>query len=1038
MAVTWTGYGSVAHEALRRTVADAKDGDLLTPVTVLVPTNLAGVLARRSLAGGVHGRPGIAGLAVLTVDRLAEQVAAAALVGAGRRPATEAVLAAAWRRALAEEPGLFAPVAQHPTTVRALAAAHRQLREVDEAGLSAISANGGPIAANLVRLHHRVVTTLAAGWYDVSDLRRAATEALGRNPRVADEIGTVVFFLPDELPPGAVAFLAQLASVTDLHVVAARTGDTRVDATTMSSLRWLGPAARMAEFPPPIAAGVLHASDADDEVRCVIRLLTGALQQAPAHRVAVLYGSASPYARLLAEHLDAAGIAWNGTGVRPTIERSLARAFLDLLALPEHGWRRDEVMAVLASAPVRDAAGRRVPAARWERISRSAGVVAGDDWDIRLKAYATQERLAAGTERACEAPRQEVISRRESDADIADALRQFVGELRERLHEGESLTAWPALSAWAQRTYGALVGNLDAEAWLPEDELRAADKVARSLAGMAGLGAVAAAADLTALRLTLELELAADLPRHGRFGEGVLVAPLSAAVGLDVDIVYVLGLAEELVPGRLGTDALLPDEVRALTGGQLPLLRDRVDRQHRHLLAALAAAPEVVVSFPRGDLRQSTTRLPSRWLLPTLRSRSGNGSVDATRWQSARGDFLVGSPSFAASLTGSDELATLQEWRTRAAVAAHTRDIPLEQTLPGDDVVAAALDMRRGHASDRLTRFDGDLAGLDVPDPTAGAVLSPTALEAWTRCPHRYFAARLLRVSPVESPEELLHISPLEVGNLMHLALDRFFAAQAEAGAVPAGNTPWSDAQRADLQRIASEVAAELAVRGVTGHRLLWRQELTRILADLNLFLDDDEQLRAATGRGQVRSELAFGMRGALPVEVALHDGRTVFLRGSADRVDRAGDAIVVVDYKTGSSRSFADLDQTDPTARGTKLQLPVYGYAARAALDAPQAAVTAEYWFLRKDRGRRIALVLDEPTEHTFAETLGVIVDGIAAGLFPHRPPDEDGWGGHVECPYCDPDGLGVAELRTRWSHKRSDPRLAAYLSLIDPDVTR
>jgi len=34
---------------------------------------------------GVAGRPGIAGLSVLTVDRLAELIAAAALTGAGRR-----------------------------------------------------------------------------------------------------------------------------------------------------------------------------------------------------------------------------------------------------------------------------------------------------------------------------------------------------------------------------------------------------------------------------------------------------------------------------------------------------------------------------------------------------------------------------------------------------------------------------------------------------------------------------------------------------------------------------------------------------------------------------------------------------------------------------------------------------------------------------------------------------------------------------------------------------------------------------------------
>ena len=156
MPVVWTGYGAAAYEALRGVVGEVKGGDPLAPVSVLVPTNLCGVIARRVLARGVGGRAGVAGLAVLTVDRLAELIAAPALTGAGRRPATSPVIAAAWRRALADSAGVFAPVAGHPATVQALAAAHRELREVAEDALEAIGDCGEPVAADLVRLHRRV------------------------------------------------------------------------------------------------------------------------------------------------------------------------------------------------------------------------------------------------------------------------------------------------------------------------------------------------------------------------------------------------------------------------------------------------------------------------------------------------------------------------------------------------------------------------------------------------------------------------------------------------------------------------------------------------------------------------------------------------------------------------------------------------------------------------------------------------------------------------------------------------------------------
>ena len=154
------------------------------------------------------------------------------------------------------------------------------------------------------------------------------------------------------------------------------------------------------------------------------------------------------------------------------------------------------------------------------------------------------------------------------------------------------------------------------------------------------------AADLALLGLTLDLELSGDLPRHGRIGDGVLVAPLSAAIGLDADEVFVLGLAEDLVPGRIGADALLPDEIRALAGGQLPLARERIERRRRHVLAAFAAAPAVTASYPRGDLRRSTERLPSRWLCPVgadgpqapavVRRPPSDGSPPPPNWPASR------------------------------------------------------------------------------------------------------------------------------------------------------------------------------------------------------------------------------------------------------------------------------------------------------------------------------------------------------------------------------------------------------------------
>ncbi len=1047
--VIWTAYGAPAYERLVEVVAAAKQDDPLAPVTILVPTNLCGIVARRRLAAGVRGRHGrlggggghgvlrgVAGIAVLTVDRLAERLAAPTLVGSGRRPATGPVLAAAWRGALAEDAGVFEPVAGHPATVRALVTAHRELRDADEAGIAAIERHGGPVQRDLVRLHREVVARLA-GFYDVADLRRAALTVL--SGQIGREIGSVVLFLPQDLPRDAGDLVRAVAATTQLTVIAGHTGVPRADAAVLRTVGRVGepPDPAAGAHATPLATAIRHASDADDEVRVIVRELMTALRSRPAHRVAVLYGAAEPYARLLAEHLAAAGLTRNGAGVRPTVERTLARLLLDLLALPAHGWRRDEVTSVIARATVRTADDRRLPSAMWERMSREAGVVAGGDWEARLTRYATDLRETAPAD-ASDGYRRYVASR----AATAEALRDFVLDLRAHLDQGAALRTWPELARWAQQAFARVTGDLPRGGLLPEDEVRAADRIHSVLSGLAGLGALERSADVETLRGALELELGDDLPRHGKYGTGLLVAPLSESIGLDADLVFVVGLADDLVPGQVAADALLDDEVRA-HGGLRPR-RERIDRAHRQLLAAFAAARVSIASFPRGDLRRSSARLPSRWLLPTLRRRSGRPDIDASRWDRAgiAADFLSGSPSFAAALSRARELASEQEWRVRAATSMAAQGGDPAAALPDDRVVARALALARARRSGQLTRFDGDLSGHPVPVPGADHLTSPTALESWARCPHGYFVERLLGVRPLEAPEEIVLARAIDVGSIVHESLDRFY--QTYGHAEPGRS--WTTDQRTGLHAIARTIADTYTAHGLTGHPVLWERELVGILHALDTLLDQDTALRAETGRRQVRSELPFGMGGEPPVELALPSGRTIRIRGSADRVDQTTDgAVVVVDYKTGSDRSYQDISEANPTAYGSRLQLPVYAKAARAALGGADTPVSAEYWFVGRSTSR-IGVPLTDDVDRIFTETVDVIVSGIAAGLFPQRPPQEDfGWlgggGGSARhhfafgCPSCDPDGLGAGEVRRAWTRKRADPRLSAYRSVVEPE---
>ena len=292
-------------------------------------------------------------------------------------------------------------------------------------------------------------------------------------------------------------------------------------------------------------------SDPDDEVRAVVRGVVDAMRDGvPLERMAVLYASNDPYAQLLHEHFELAGIAHNGASVRALDDSVLGRALLRLLALPDDGFRRDALFTLLAAAPMLDGKGHSVPSAAWERVSRLARVVGGlEQWHVLLDAYAAElgERDWDARERA-----------------RVGQLRAFVDALADDLDPARVPASWSAKARWAHRLIRRWIG----------DERRR-----EIVAGVrAGSGAVASKArstgwpgwtrsrrrpSMAVFRRTLELELAAARERIGRLGEGVLVGPVGFALGADLDRVFVCGLAEGVFPAAPGDDPLLSDNERA-------------------------------------------------------------------------------------------------------------------------------------------------------------------------------------------------------------------------------------------------------------------------------------------------------------------------------------------------------------------------------------------------------------------------------------------------------------------------------------------
>src|SRR5439155_3370442 len=102
------------------------------------------------------------------------------------------------------------------------------------------------------------------------------------------------------------------------------------------------------------------------------------------------------------------------------------RALLQLLTLAEGGFRRADVFAWLAGAPLLHE-GRWLPTTAWERLSRDAGIVAGrDEWDRLLAALAEDHDTRAELAEADPDAAPWRVERERELAGRARGLRTFV------------------------------------------------------------------------------------------------------------------------------------------------------------------------------------------------------------------------------------------------------------------------------------------------------------------------------------------------------------------------------------------------------------------------------------------------------------------------------------------------------------------------------------------------------------------------------------------------------------------------------------
>jgi RecB family exonuclease len=310
-----------------------------------------------------------------------------------------------------------------------------------------------------------------------------------------------------------------------------------------------------------------------------------------------------------------------------------------------------------------------------------------------------------------------------------------------------------------------------------------------------------------------------------------------------------------------------------------------------------------------------------------------------------------------------------------------------------------------------------------------------TVLEALARCPWQTLLGKLLRLEPLPDTRGALpSVDALLIGNLLHRVLERIaHGAGVEArGSVMARaegegiSVPWPDSEGLEAI-LAVEAPAVVRDAGIA------LPGFPRVLAERTRpFLERARALDFASGDA-LPAVLGVEVEGSVRVRLEARGDRV--LRFRADRLDSAGDALRLTDYKAGKPVSEAKGAAKRRehflagVAAGRLLQVPAYAFHAGSG---GSRKVVGRYLFARPD-------IEDEPAVHevssedgeireVFDRTLEILFGSWEGGSFFPRMLDEKGAEPQLckSCPFseaCLRGDTGARRALARWLQRRAEP---------------
>lgn len=703
----------------------------------------------------------------------------------------------------------------------------------------------------------------------------------------------------------------------------------------------------------------------------------------------------------------------------PLHENPAVVALLDLLNLAHDDFRRRTLLDVLQSAyfvvPGFDAAA----VAQLDRVSQVFRVTGGRDAWLDALERAAQVNLLPANDEDDDTDAKPLLA-----PDEAARLRQHLSAFFDHVTPPQQHTVFGYIE-WLEDLIGPdpeqdaddaddPAAGTDAlqmiarvrEAALPgvvERDLAALDEFKRLLRAMLSHEGLLAALDLDSevewadwladLRAAVTGAVIERSPsRSGR----VLVTTVTDARGLPHPHVFIAGLAEGVFPLKQAEDPLYLDSERAAWAERGIPLQTRAERADDDGLFY------ELISLARQSLTLSRPYITKGepWPASHLwRGALGVFSDDRDKLVQRVALDAVVSPKEAATVSEAT-VAVLANPADAAAEAVRSW-LAAEHTALWQRIQQHCRYEQRRLSAVPHDHFSGRLHHPDLIAWVAGRlgpqhVWSASQLNEFGTCAFRFFAKRLLRLDTFEEPEDGL--DSRQMGKLNHEILEKTYQQIRDHDlAITPENT---DDALAIFETVADDVFAAAPAHFGFHEAALWQQEAALIRRQLKQLITLDfsgsgvvDKAFKLTPRRVYAVEAPFGSNDRRTVRLELAEGMpSLRVTGVIDRIDRVGDAAIIIDYKTGST-------QISPTelARGRNFQMMLYLLAAQNLLDrADDAPVQVEgglFWHVRTGEAKGKLRFDDEGSAamQTAREKLAVYLTQMRAGDFAAEPTKRD-----------------------------------------------